>query len=81
MHCPKPIFKSWNVLSESGKTFFPGTGTGHFTQVVWKNSKEIGVGKAFSRDNRVYVVALYYPAGNYVGRENYEKNVQPLKHE
>ena len=43
-------------------------GTGHFSQVVWKGSKEIGVGKAHSDDGRVYVVVNYLPAGNYVGQ-------------
>jgi len=43
-------------------------GTGHFTQVVWKGSKEIGVGKALTSDGRVYVVCNYYPAGNMVGQ-------------
>jgi len=43
-------------------------GTGHFSQVVWKGSKEIGLGKAFGKDGRVFVVANYYPAGNVIGR-------------
>lgn len=39
-------------------------GTDHFTQVVWKNSKELGMARAKSSDGRVYVVARYRPAGN-----------------
>ncbi|XP_078358777.1 uncharacterized protein LOC144643408 isoform X1 [Oculina patagonica] len=39
-------------------------GTGHFTQVVWKNSKELGMARAKSSDGSVYVVARYRPAGN-----------------
>ncbi|EDO28455.1 predicted protein, partial [Nematostella vectensis] len=41
--------------------------TDTFTQVVWQNTKEFGVGCARSADNSsgpVYVVALYKPAGN-----------------
>ena len=53
-------------------------GTGHFTQVVWKSSQELGVGKAKSDDGRqVFVVCLYFPAGNYVGRHS--ENVLPLR--
>ncbi|GIY39364.1 golgi-associated plant pathogenesis-related protein 1 [Caerostris darwini] len=37
---------------------------GHFTQLIWSSSRELGVGRAVSRNNRVYVVANYYPAGN-----------------
>ena len=40
------------------------TNTGHFTQVVWKDSKELGIGKAKSADGKVFVVGRYRPAGN-----------------
>ncbi|XP_031550425.1 Golgi-associated plant pathogenesis-related protein 1-like [Actinia tenebrosa] len=41
--------------------------TDTFTQVVWKDSKELGVGCARTPTNQsgpVYIVALYRPAGN-----------------
>eukprot|EP00401_Gymnodinium_catenatum_P005221 CAMPEP_0117575088 /NCGR_PEP_ID=MMETSP0784-20121206/62008_1 /TAXON_ID=39447 /ORGANISM="" /LENGTH=527 /DNA_ID=CAMNT_0005374111 /DNA_START=98 /DNA_END=1681 /DNA_ORIENTATION=- len=41
------------------------SGTGHFTQVVWKGSQ--GVGMALSEDGR-FAVANYFPAGNVMGR-------------
>lgn len=46
--------------------------SGHFSQVVWKSSKLLGVGVAKNNKGRVYVVANYSPAGNFVGyfREN-----------
>ncbi|KAG0727580.1 Golgi-associated plant pathogenesis-related protein 1 [Chionoecetes opilio] len=40
---------------------------GHFTQVVWSDSKELGVATAKSRSGKTYVVANYNPAGNFVG--------------
>jgi len=43
---------------------------GHFTQVVWKNTKEAGFGLAFNK-NECYVVGNYYPGGNF---NNQEKN-------
>lgn len=49
--------------------------TGHFTQLVWKGSKELGVGCAKSRDGSYYVVCNYHPAGNWVGEER--ENVFP----
>ena len=52
----------------------PGV-TGHFTQVVWKGSKEVGFGVAKSRGGNYYGVGNYYPAGNWVGE--YEENVLP----
>jgi len=46
---------------------------GHFTQVVWKDSKELGIAKAVCKDGSTYVVANYEPAGNYLGQ--FEQNV------
>jgi uncharacterized protein YkwD len=51
--------------------------TGHFTQVVWKNSKKLGCGKAKSKDGKVFVVCNYDPPGNYQGQ--FPKNVLPAK--
>jgi hypothetical protein len=34
-----------------------------FTQLVWKRSKEIGIGMSH-RDQFNYVVVFYFPAGN-----------------
>ncbi|XP_058457658.1 uncharacterized protein LOC131434684 isoform X2 [Malaya genurostris] len=49
--------------------------TGHFTQVVWKDSRELGVGLASNRSGQVFVVANYDPPGNYIG--SFAKNVPP----
>ncbi|XP_053960496.1 GLIPR1-like protein 1 [Anastrepha ludens] len=50
--------------------------TGHFTQVVWKDSKRLGVAIA-KRGNSVYVVANYDPPGNYRGE--FATNVLPAR--
>ena len=57
--------KDYNFTRPSG----PHTGViGHFTQVVWKSSRQLGVGKALSQDGKTCViVANYLPAGNFVG--------------
>ena len=38
--------------------------TGHFTQLIWKDSKEVGFGIAFG-GKRLFTVANYFPGGNF----------------
>jgi len=49
--------------------------TGHFTQLIWKNSQYIGCGLA-KGNTWVYVVCRYDPQGNMFGA--FEENVLPL---
>ena len=49
--------------------------TGHFTQVVWKNSTELGIAKAVSGSGKCYISANYKPPGNYEGQ--FIENVLP----
>ena len=52
--------------------------TGHFTQVVWKNTQKLGIAKAKSpKSGKIIVVANYEPAGNWIGQ--YKDNVPPPK--
>lgn len=52
-------------------------GVGHFTQLVWKNSENIGVGAASHPDQKwkCLVVAQFSPPGNYMGE--FRENVLP----
>ena len=52
--------------------------SGHFTQVVWKNSAQFGIGLA--RLNTVcFMTANYFPGGNDGFDEDYARNVQNLQ--
>ena len=56
--------------------------TGHFTQMIWRDTKRLGVGVALSADGReVYFVTNYYPAGNIINRGYFEKNVLSIKNQ
>ena len=71
---PKIICNEW--YNESKKYNFNNykfqKGTGHFTQMIWKDTKEVGFGFE-EKDNIIYIVAYYYPAGNIFNE--FEKNV------
>jgi uncharacterized protein YkwD len=49
--------------------------TGHFTQIVWRETTKVGFGFAQTEDGKFYAVANYSPAGNY--KYEFEKNVLP----
>uniref|UniRef100_A0A1A8UTJ6 Golgi-associated plant pathogenesis-related protein 1 n=1 Tax=Nothobranchius furzeri TaxID=105023 RepID=A0A1A8UTJ6_NOTFU len=55
------------------------SGTGHFTAMVWKSSKQLGVGKAIASDGSSFVVARYLPAGNITNQGHFETNVLSAK--
>lgn len=48
---------------------------GHFTQLIWASSCDVGIGIARSRAGKVMVVANYRPAGNISGQ--FQENVLP----
>jgi pathogenesis-related protein 1 len=49
----------------------PGKVCGHYTQVVWRDSAEVGCGMAICADASQVWVCNYRPPGNYVGRKPY----------
>merc|ERR1719456_802554 len=50
-------------------------GTGHFTQVVWNSCTHVGMAHDTNGDG-TFMVANYYPPGNYMGR--FDDEVKPL---
>ena len=47
--------------------------TDHFSQLVWRNSKELGIGTAQSKSGNFFLVARYNPPGNIEGQ--FEDNI------
>lgn len=47
----------------------------NFTQMLWKNSKYVGIGCSKTKDNTIYTVINFYPPGN-ISNE-YKTNVSP----
>ena len=71
----KKICKEWidegkgceenNVIKYSSKTK-------HFTQIIWKNTKNIGLGYSELNNNKKIFIAFYYPVGNILNE--FERN-------
>ncbi|RUM58327.1 MAG: hypothetical protein DSY59_02825 [Persephonella sp.] len=57
-----------------GEKYWCKTGKicGHYTQLVWSDTEKIGCGKA-KKDNKVFIVCRFYPAGNWIGKQPYKK--------
>ena len=67
--------KSWHS-EKKDYSYGPLTGndwyaTGHYTQMVWRNTQQVGMGKATCPDGTVIVVANYNPPGNVIGQKPY----------
>ena len=46
--------------------------TKHFTQIIWKNTKNIGLGYSELNNNKKIFIAFYYPVGNILNE--FERN-------
>ena len=45
--------------------------TGHYTQIIWRNTKYVGAGIAQCSNGDIIFVCSYDPPGNYIGDEVY----------
>lgn len=73
----KPEDASFSWANEKADyTYSPCCGSnfskiGHYTQMVWKNTKEMGLGIAACPTGGVIIVANYNPPGNFSGEYPY----------
>ncbi|VVC33475.1 Golgi-associated plant pathogenesis-related protein 1, SCP domain,CAP domain,Cysteine-rich secretory [Cinara cedri] len=75
----KDVVREWYSSSKAykprknPKMYSANINSGPFTQLVWSNTRELGVGRARSRSGKIIVVANYSPKGNVNGQ--YGNNV------
>ncbi|KAJ3670083.1 hypothetical protein LUZ60_010407 [Juncus effusus] len=56
----------------SSNTCESGKVCGHYKQVVWRKSTQIGCAKVVCNNNKgVFIICSYYPPGNYAGQRPY----------
>ncbi|CAN9512771.1 unnamed protein product [Ophioblennius macclurei] len=74
----KEAVDSWYAEIKDYDFKNPGfkSNTGHFTQVVWNSSTELGVGMA-TDGKKAFVVGQYRPAGNISNPGFFKDNVFP----
>lgn len=73
---PKDVCRSWyDEIKEYTFGVEPRGAfkAGHFTQMVWKQSLELGIGVAKTKKGKTLVVCNYNPRGNIIG--SFTKNV------
>ena len=72
---PAAVVDDWGGESRdydpAGNSCAPGKACGHYTQVVWRGTREVGCAQALCRDGSQVWVCNYAPAGNLVGRRPY----------
>lgn len=49
----------------------PGRICGHYTQMVWKDTRRLGCSRVVCDGGGVFMTCNYYPPGNYIGEKPY----------
>jgi pathogenesis-related protein 1 len=80
---PSQISDNWGSekadYDETTNTCATGKVCGHYTQIVWKMTAEIGCGREVCKDNSQIWVCNYWPAGNIIGQHPYKSDKHWIK--
>ena len=70
---PEKVVDSWGseVKNYNYETDTCSGVCGHYTQIVWEETRKVGCGMAVCEDKSQVWVCNYYPPGNYVGKKPY----------
>lgn len=72
---PKDVVDSWageiQDYNYADNSCTPGKMCGHYTQVVWRDTQQVGCGTSSCDNGSILWVCNYNPPGNYVGQKPY----------
>ena len=72
---PTEVVKAWAVEEDhydyQSNSCEPGEQCGHFTQMIWHESRQVGCAKAICPDKSQIWACNYFPRGNYIGERPY----------
>lgn len=72
---PAEVVNAWaeeeNYYDYQTNSCQPGQQCGHFTQMVWHESQQVGCAKAVCADKSQVWACNYHPRGNYIGERPY----------
>ncbi|XVF61937.1 hypothetical protein PTKIN_Ptkin08bG0175600 [Pterospermum kingtungense] len=72
---PKEAVDTWvkekNYYDYANNSCAPNRQCGLYTQVVWKNTSELGCAQASCKNQVTLTICFYNPPGNYVGERPY----------
>ena len=76
----KEVVKTWadeeKWYDYASNSCQPGKQCGHYTQIVWENTTEVGCAIKVCADKSQTWVCSYNPAGNYVGQRPFARNIR-----
>ena len=73
---PKELVDIWYMKDSTNYDYSnPNPNPSNFTQLIWKNSKYIGIGYSKTKNDVIYLVVNFYPSGNIAGQ--FINNVLP----
>ncbi|KAK1322965.1 hypothetical protein QJS10_CPA02g01456 [Acorus calamus] len=62
----------WRYYTYATNACEKGRVCGHYTQIVWRNTRRIGCARVVCDGKRgVFITCNYYPPGNYIGQRPY----------
>jgi len=74
---PEDVVDSWaseqKYFNHDNQECKTGAVCGHYTQIIWEDTKMVGCAKAVCEDGSEVWVCFYSPAGNVLGQKPYKK--------